>query len=73
MFFHRKALPDGSPRLNLDQAQIDMLDKWHQQESAWASGYISLLERHLSERIERCQKCPYRNKEGSGCNDEIPD
>ncbi len=73
MFFRRKTLPDGSPRLNLDQAQIDMLDKWHQQESAWASGYISLLERHLSERIERCQKCPYRNKEGSGCNDEIPD
>ena len=73
MFFRRKTLPDGSARIDPDHAQIDMLDKWHQQESAWAAGYIQLLERHLAERIDRCQKCPYRNKEGSGCNDQIPD
>ena len=58
MLFRRKTLPDGSARIDPDHAQIDMLDKWH---------------RHLAERIERCQKCPYRNKEGSGCNDQIPD
>lgn len=73
MLFCRKQMPDGSPRSNLKDAQIDQMDKWHQQESAWAAGYVNLLEKHLSERIERCKKCPYRNQEGSGCNDEIPD
>lgn len=73
MFFHRKTLPDGTQRADPDNAQIDMMDKWHQQESAWAVGYVNLLEKHLYERLERCKKCPYRNQEGSGCNDEVPD
>lgn len=38
MLFRRKTLPDGSARIDPDHAQIDMLDKWHQQESAWAAG-----------------------------------
>lgn len=66
-------MPDGKDRESAESAQIDMMDKWFQQESAWAIGYINLLEKHLSARIDRCQKCPYRNQEGSGCNDEIPD
>lgn len=73
MFFHRKQLPDGTPREAPSQAQIDMMDKWHQQECSWAIGYVNFLEKHLSERLKRCQKCPYRNQEGSQCNDEIPD
>ena len=73
IFPHKKHLPDGSNREPGNDAQVDMMDKWHQQESTWAAGYILLLERHLSQRLDRCKKCPYRNQEGSGCNDEIPD
>lgn len=72
IFPHKKHLPNGAPRTD-DPAQLDMLDKWYQQESTWAAGYILMLERHLSQRLNRCKQCPYRNQQGSGCNDEIPD
>ena len=71
--FQRKSIPGGHPRNDKENAQIDMLDKWYQQEIAWAAGYTEMLERHLLHLKHRCEKCPYRNQEGSGCNEKISD
>ena len=67
----RRKMPDGSDRPNSEQAAIDMIDRNHQREMAWAAGQIWLMERRMYEMSERCNKCPYRDCEGSGCHDEI--
>ena len=51
----------------------DGLTKFFAEEAAWAEGYISLLERHLTALKNGCKQCPYRNQEGSGCHDQIPE
>lgn len=73
MFFHARRLPDGSPRQDTIAAEVDIMGRHFQEECTWAMGYVTLLERHLYDLKQRCEKCPYRNKEGSGCNDEIPE
>lgn len=73
MLFFRKKLPDGTPRENMADATIDNFDKWYQQECTWVAGYVSILERHLSDLKQRCEQCPYRNQEGSGCNEKVSD
>lgn len=71
MFFHTKRLPDDSPRMDPRSASVDIMEKHFQQECSWAMGYVTLLERHLNNLKQRCEKCPYRDQEGSGCHDEI--
>ena len=68
----RRKLPNGDDRPNLELAAIDMVDRSHQREMAWAAGQIWLMERRMYDMLERCDKCPYRNSEGSACHDEIP-
>ena len=67
----RKKMPDGSDRPNPELAAMDMLELAHQKEMTWAVGRLWALERMVYEMSERCDKCPYRNQEGSACHDEI--
>lgn len=50
-----------------------VLEDWFYEEQVWATNYVHSLERRLYDLKQGCKQCPYRDKEGSGCNDEIPD
>lgn len=52
---------------------VDLLSEWFWEESVWASNYAHELERRLYDLKQRCKKCPYRDKEGSGCHNQIPE
>lgn len=70
----RNKLPTGEDIANAaTKDQIIVMETWHREFYQWADSYISLLEKRIYDCVDRCKKCEYRDKEGSGCHDEVPD
>lgn len=63
-------MPDGSNVSEEAAGQIANMERWNRDWEVWAYARISLLEKRLADREDRCRKCQYRNQEGSGCHDE---